>query len=113
MKKLLCCFLLPIILLTLCACNRLPEVDYHPSGFGDGNILYVNMDGKTYAYERYQGGTGNLTKKTELDMFIMDTAMEGVVWVVYSTEEYPDLSYVLVISGTNSAWTYRIAEQAP
>ena len=113
MKKLLCCFLLPVMLFVLAACNSIPEVEYHPSGFVDGNILYINTDGKTHVFERYQGGVGSLTKKTLLDSFITETKIESVVWNVFSVEEYPDLSYVLVISGTNSSWTYRILEQAP
>lgn len=110
MKKIMCLFLIPAMLFALTACNSAYEVEYHPSGFENAEILYVNMDGKTYVYERYQGGTGSLTKKDVLDMFITETHIEGVVWVVYSTEEYPDLSYVLVISGTNSSWTYRITK---
>lgn len=112
MKKLLCCCLVLSILFALAGCYRLPEVEYHPSGFENAEILYINIDGKTHAYERYQAGTGSLTKKAVLDRFITETEIEGVAWEVYSTKEYPDLSYVLVISGTNSAWTYRILEQA-
>lgn len=45
-----------------------------------------------------------------LDTFEEETEIEGIVWEVYSAEEYLDLSYVLVISGTNSEWTYRIVK---
>ena len=110
MKKVMCLLLILAMLFALTACNSGYEVEYHPSGFENAEILYVNMDGKTYVYERYQGGTGSLTKKDRLDMFITETHIEGVVWEVYSAEEYPDLSYVLVISGTNSSWTYRITK---
>lgn len=87
------------------------NIPYHPSGF-DGDKLYVNIDGNTLVYERYEAGIGSLTKKTVLDTFYTATKIEGIVWNVYSAEEYPDLSYVLVISGTNSSWTYRIAKEA-
>lgn len=77
----------------------------------DGDGLYIMVNGELMVYERYQPGTGDLTTKTVLDRFETETEIEGIVWEVYSTEEYPDLSYVLVISGTNSSWTYRVAEQ--
>ena len=84
------------------------NIPYHPSGF-DGDKLYVNIDGNTLVYERHAAGIGSLTKKTVLDTFYTATKIEGIVWNVYSAEEHPDLSYVLVISGTNSSWTYRIS----
>lgn len=81
-----------------------------PSGF-DGEKLYVTVNGILMVYERYQPGIGDLTKKTVLGSFETETEIEGIVWEVYSTKEYPDLSYVLVISGTNASWTYRISEK--
>ena len=87
------------------------NIPYHPSGFEDDK-LYINLDGNTLVYERYEAGIGSLTRKTVLDTFYTATKIEGIVWNVYSTEEYPDLSYVLVISGTNSSWTYRISNAA-
>lgn len=75
----------------------------------EGSNLYVIIDGNRVIYERYQPGTDSFTKKDELGLFIVDNEIEGVAWYVYSTEEYPDLSYLLIISGTNSSWTYRIA----
>ena len=86
------------------------NIPYHPSGF-DGDKLYVNIDGNTLVYERHEAGIGSLTKKTVLDTFYTATKIEGIVWNIYSAEEFPDLSYVLVISGTNSSWTYRIAKE--
>jgi len=78
----------------------------HPAGFIGGN-LYVIVNGQLFVYEQYQPGNSDLTKNSVLGSFEAETEIEGVVWEVYSTEEYPDLSYVLVISGTNAAWTYR------
>ena len=78
----------------------------HPAGFIGGN-LYVIVNGQLHVYEQYQPGTGDLTKNSVLGSFETETEIEGIVWEVYSTKEYPDLSYVLVISGTNAAWTYR------
>ena len=75
--------------------------------------VYIECDGNTVVYERHKPGVGSFTKKTMLDLFIMDTEIEGIAWEVYSTEEYPDLSYILLISGTNSSWTFRISEQTP
>ena len=86
------------------------NIPYHPSGF-DGEKLYVNIDGNTLVYERHEAGIGSLTPKTVLDTFYTATIIEGIIWNVYSAEEYSDLSYVLVISGTNSSWTYRILNE--
>ena len=112
MKKLLCCFLILVVFFALAACRNKAEAAYHVSGF-DGEKLYIECDGNTLVYERDKPGVGSLTKKTRLDMFIYDTKIDGVVCEVYSTEEYPDLSYVLLIYGTNNAWTFRMSEQAP
>ena len=77
-----------------------------------GSELRVRINGQTVIYERYEAGNSSLTPKTVLGTFSEETEIEGIVWDIYSTEEYPDLSYVLVISGTNSCWTYRIADGA-
>ena len=110
MKKMLCGLLAFVMLIVLVACNNDSKTEYHPSGF-DGGKLYVNIDGNTLIYEKYEAGIGSLTPKTVLDTFNTETAIEGIVWEVYSTEEYTDLSYVLVISGTNSSWIYRVSEE--
>lgn len=112
MKKLLCCFLMLFVVFALAACQNNAEAEYHVSGF-DGEKLYIECDGNTLVYERYKQGVGSLTKKTMLDIFIVDTAIEGIAWEVWSTEEHPDLSYILLISGTNSSWTFRVSEQTP
>jgi len=111
MKKSLCCILMFIVIFVMAACqsNAEPEPEFQVSGF-DGDKLYVDYGGKSLVYERYQPGVGSLTKMTRLDMFETNTAIEGIAWAVWSTEEYPDLSYVLLISGTNSSWTFRITE---
>ena len=112
MKKLLCCFLILVTFFVLSACQNKVEPEYHVSNF-DGEKLYIECNGNTLVYERHQPGIGTLTKKTMLDMFETNTAIEGIAWGVWSTEEYPDLSYILLISGTNSSWTFRISEQTP
>ena len=112
MKKMLCCFLILVLFFALAACRNKAETEYHVSGF-DGDKLYLECDGNTLVYERHQPGTGTLTKKTMLDLFETETAIEGIAWEVWSTEEYPDLSYILLISGTNSSWTFRISKQTP
>ena len=112
MKKLLCCFLMLVVLFVLLSCQSKAEAEYHVTGF-DGDKLYIECDGNTVVYERHKPGVGSLTKKTMLDMFIYDTEIDGVVCKVYSTEEHPDFSYVLLIYGTNNAWTFRMSEQTP
>ena len=77
-----------------------------------GTELRIQVNGQTVTYERYEAGNGSLTPKGVLDTFNEETEMEGIVWEVYSVEEFPDLSYVLVISGTNACWTYHIADEA-
>ncbi len=82
--------------------------------FGDdetgfyGSDLRIHVNGQAMVYERYEAGSGALTPKEILDTFSEETEIEGIFWEVHSVEEYPDLTYVLVISGTNSSWTYRI-----
>ncbi|MBR4206297.1 MAG: hypothetical protein IKQ92_12560 [Clostridia bacterium] len=82
--------------------------------FGDdetgfyGSDLRIHVKGQAMVYERYEAGSGSLTPNEILDTFSEETEIEGIFWEVHSVEEYPDLSYVLVISGTNSSWTYRI-----
>ena len=125
MKRYLCCILTFVILITLTACidapaatpttapetipetipetvpetipetvpETLPKVEYHPTGLADGG-LYVNVDGNTYFYKRYVPGIGSLTPGNHLGTF-------------------GQVTYVLVISGTNAEWTYRIAEDVP
>ncbi len=78
-----------------------------------GSELCVRMGGKTVWYERYEAGSGSLTPKAVLDTFSEETEPEGIVWEVYAAEEYPDLSYVLVISGTIACWTYRKCAEQP
>lgn len=112
MKKLLCWFLILVMFFVLAACQSKMEAEYHVSSF-DGEKLYIECNGNTLVYERHQPGIGTLTKKTMLDMFETETAIEGIAWGVWSTEEHPDLSYILLISGTNSSWTFRISEQTP
>ncbi len=136
MKRYLCCILTFVMLITLTACidapaatpttapetipetipetvpETLPKVEYHPTGLADGG-LYVNVDGNTYFYKRYAPGIGSLTPGDHLGTFGQMTEIEGIVWDIYAAEEYPDLSYVLAISGTNIECTYRIAEDVP
>lgn len=76
-----------------------------------GGKLYAIVNGQLFVYEQYQPGIGDFTKNAVLGGFEMETEIEGIIWEVYSTEEYPDLSYVLLISGTNASWTYKAVEE--
>ena len=58
MKKLLCCFLMLFMVFALAACQSKVEAEYHVSSF-DGEKLYIECDGNTLVYERYQPGIGN------------------------------------------------------
>ena len=78
-----------------------------------GSELSIRVNGQTMTYERFEAGTGSLTPKTVLATFSEATEFEGIIWDVYSAEEYPDLTYVLAISGTNASWTYRIVGSIP
>lgn len=106
MKKIIALILCLVLALSLVGCKS-KSTENHPSGF-DGETLYININGETLAYERFEPGIGSLTPKAILDTFDTETEVEGIVWEVYSVEEYPDLSYVLAISGTNSSWTYHM-----
>ena len=79
MKKLLCWFLILVMFFVLAACQSKMEAEYHVSSF-DGEKLYIERNGNTLVYERHQPGIGTLTKKTRLDMFETDTAIEGIAW---------------------------------
>ena len=108
MKKLLCTAL---SLLILVGCSAIKPMDaYHPSGF-DGELLYVNLDGETYCYRRVKAGTDDLTLVEVLDSFTVQTAVEGIVWTIWSVKEHPDRTTVAVISGTNSSWTYEYCKE--
>ena len=109
MKKLLCWVCLAAMVFALAACGSGQEIPYHASGM-DGELLYVNYEGETHTYQRHQGGQGSLTPSFMLDMFETNTEIEGIIWMAYATEEYPELEYVLLISGTNVVWTYRALE---
>ncbi|MBQ3637609.1 MAG: serpin family protein, partial [Clostridia bacterium] len=89
--------------------KRSAGVGEGPTGF-IGSDLCIHTGGKTLLYEREAAGTGSLTRKTVLDSFSEDTEWEGHFWEVYSVEEYPDLSRVVIKSGSNSSWTYRRRE---
>ena len=81
----------------------------YTAGF-EGVSLYVTVDGKKLVYDVRKSGSGGLTKKDILGHFSETyVSWESVNWVVYSTEEYPDLSCVILISGTNAVWTYKMS----
>ncbi|MBQ1965453.1 MAG: hypothetical protein II348_02130 [Clostridia bacterium] len=82
------------------------------TGFYGAN-LYVQQGDNILVYEPHEAGTNSLTEKALLADFYTETEIEGVSWTVFSVEEYPDLSYVLVKSGTNIEWTYRIIDAEP
>ena len=73
MKKLLCCFLILVVLFVLLSCQSKAEAEYHVTGF-DGDKLYIECDGNTVVYERHKPGVGSFTKKTMLDLFIVLSA---------------------------------------
>ncbi len=86
--------------------NGAKEVE---AGFVNGN-LEIKADDEIIVYDSREGGIGTLTRKDVLAEFRTETEIEGIIWAVYSTEEYPDLSVVLLISGTNAKWTYYISD---
>lgn len=117
MKKILVWSLSLILILNLAGCSfakpnlkkMVEKAEQVEAGFVDGT-LRIKADDKIIDYDTRDPGIGTLTKKDLLDMFTTETKFEGVVWEVYSTEEYPDLSVVIIISGTNSSWTYHFSE---
>ena len=83
------------------------------TGFYKG-YLCLNLDGNLLIYEEdrtYDPYEDPLTRTEEpLGMFETSTHMEGIIWEILPFEEYPDLSYVLLASGTNNFVVYRILE---
>ena len=102
--------LLAVIFVVLCGIfwamrgSVQPQDTIHPSGWSEEG-LYINLNGTTYLYPEQSPGIGSLTPGKLLDVFTVQTSMEGIVWEIYAAKEYPNLTKVLAISGTNSSWT--------
>lgn len=86
----------------------------HPSQF-DGEKLTISIDGKSYTYIRRTYGTSSLTQDKLLSHYTKaidnGTFVEGIMVFIYSTVEYPDYSYVLLITNGNNSWTYQLIEK--
>ena len=78
-------------------------------GFYDG-YLFVPINGATFRYEMTNIDPNTVNAGDFLLTFTEQTHIEGIVWEVYSLKEYEDMSKVIAISGTNSAW---VCEYAP
>ena len=76
--------------------------------------LFVPIDGLTYRYVLTDSDPAGVTVDRLLDYATEETPIESIVWEVYSLKEYPDMTKLLIISGTNSAWLceYAPAQQA-
>lgn len=85
--------------------SDLPEV-----GFDDRFRLHFEIDGVPVVYERRARGIGRLTPRDMIGIFTADDEADDetgkVVWEIYSVEEFLDLEYVVVISETESSFTY-------
>ena len=90
--------------------NLTPTPYPFDSGF-DGKSLFVTVDGEKLVYNDRQSGNSGLTKKEQIGYFFINYSFESVHWNIYSTEEYPDLSVVIVESGTNIVWTYKMTTE--
>ena len=75
-----------------------------------GGYLFVPINGSTFRYELTNVDPTKVTASDLLLEFAEETHIEGIAWEVYSLKEYPDMSKVLAISGTNSVW---VCEYAP
>ena len=75
-----------------------------------GGYLFIPINGSTFRYELTNIDPNTVNAGDFLLTFTEETLIEGIVWEVYSLKEYPDMTKVLAISGTNSAW---ICEYAP
>ena len=77
------------------------------------SYLCLALNGEIKLYEKYRAYdeyNDPWTWNAILDEFSTETAIEGIIWCVCSFEEYPDLSYVLLASGTNIYQVYRLVE---
>jgi len=72
-----------------------------PSGFYGQDTVYINAGGETLCYKILKNDDKDLTRDKRIDVFIIETHIEDIVWEVYATKEHPDLSYILLYSGTN------------
>ena len=75
-----------------------------------GGYLFIPINGSTFRYELTNIDPNTVNAGDFLLTFTEETLIEGIVWEVYSLKEYPDMTKVLAISGTNSAW---VCEYAP
>lgn len=105
---------LSLLCLFLTSCTGTAEppdgpqpVETEKHGFDDGGVLYVCIEGKTYRYQRYAPGDSGLTRDERVDGFDENLEWETICWDIYTVKEYPDRSYLLVRSGTNSEWIFR------
>ncbi len=114
MKKSISIILLILMQFIFVSCNGLHKVDYRSSGF-EGDYLYVNIDNNTYVYEKVEENIDDFSAEKMLDTFvkevkISDTYTHGTEWMIFSAEEYPDLSYVIALSAIgNIKIIYRAA----
>ena len=70
----------------------------------DAGALLLPIGGNTYRYLLSDATPEGVTVDELLYTFTEETLYEGIAWEVYSLKEYPDLSSVLMISGTNTEW---------
>ena len=72
--------------------------------------LFVPINGAAYRYALAEPNPAGVTVDRLLDICTEEMPIESVVWEVYSLKEYPDMTKLLIVSGTNSDW---LCEYAP
>lgn len=75
-------------------------------GVFDG-FLYLSLDGETYRFECTNLDPGQVAADQLLEQFTEEADPQDVNWKVYSLKEYPDLSVVLAVAGSDYRYLYQ------
>lgn len=75
-------------------------------GVFDG-FLYLSLEGETYRFECTNLDPGQVAADQLLEQFTEEADPQDVNWKVYSLKEYPDLSVVLAVAGSDYRYLYQ------
>jgi hypothetical protein len=76
-----------------------PIEEIHTASFADDGCLLFNNE-----HYELKPIPQEITPDSEIASFTTETAIEGIVWSVFTIKEYPNREHLLLMSGTNSNW---------
>ena len=71
------------------------------------NYLYLSQGDENYRYERSDININTVTRDKQIYRFTEKADPTDVDWKVYALKEYPDLSAVLAVAGTDYQYVYQ------